>query len=150
MKLLGKVYYPYPAINTDVSLCEKQKREEIMIYFYDSLVAQTVEIIKSAYDCADVLNDLNRIEQAKERTYNGDCLTGEVLDQELREKYPCIDKLLQGANSFPSVSRQSERVYSNSERITMALDQDKYGILCDTAIKKGLIHSIKEFIKSVD
>lgn len=121
-----------------------------MIYFYDNLVAQTVEIIKSAYDCADVLNDLNRIKQAKARTYNGDWFTGEMLDQELREKYPCINQLLQVANSFPSVSRQLEKGSSNSERITMALDQDKYGILCDTAIKKGLVHNAKEFIQFVD
>ncbi len=32
-----------------------------MIYFYDDLVAKTVETIKEAYDCADILNDLNRI-----------------------------------------------------------------------------------------
>jgi len=30
------------------------------------------------------------------------------------------------------------------------LEQDYYGILCDTAIKKQMVHSIKEFIKNVD
>ena len=35
-----------------------------MIYFYDDLVAKTVETIKESYDFADILNDLNRINQA--------------------------------------------------------------------------------------
>lgn len=34
-----------------------------MIYFYDNLVEKTVETIKEAYDCADILKDLNRINQ---------------------------------------------------------------------------------------
>ena len=29
------------------------------------------------------------------------------------------------------------------------LEQDYYGILCDTAIKKQMVHSIKEFIKQM-
>ena len=33
--------------------------------FFDNIVAKTFETIKDAHDCADILNDLNQIEQAK-------------------------------------------------------------------------------------
>ena len=35
-----------------------------MIHFYNELVARTVETIKEACDCTEILNDLKRIDQA--------------------------------------------------------------------------------------
>lgn len=122
-----------------------------MIYFYDNKVAQTLEIVKSAYDCADVLNDLTRIEQAIARVKScGDWLTANQLDQELRKKHPSIDAMIHIASAVPSAAPRINKVHSNCDVVIDNLTQDYYGILYGTAIKKGLIHSAKEFIKSVD
>ena len=122
-----------------------------MIYFYDELVTRTLETIKEAYDCADVLNDLNRIEQEIANIkLNGNLFMATQLDQEMRKKYPCIDRLIDFANSIPIPSVRVKKSYSANEAIITSLNQDYYGILCDTAIKKQIIQSIKEFIKNVD
>ena len=61
-----------------------------MIYFYDELVAKTLDTIKDTYDCADILNDLNRISQAIENVkLYGYWSAVDQLDQELRQKDPC-------------------------------------------------------------
>lgn len=122
-----------------------------MIYFYDELVRRTLDTIKEAYDCADVLNDLNRIEQEIANIkLNGNLFMATQLDQEMRKKYPCIDRLIDFANSIPIPSVRVKKSYSANEAIITSLNQDYYGILCDTAIKKQIIQSIKEFIKNVD
>ena len=121
------------------------------IYFYDSLVAQTFEMVKRAHDCADVLNDLNRIGQAKAKVRScGDWRAADQLNYELRQKYPCIDAMNEVASSIPVEAPQTTKQYSIDEAVIENLTNDFYGILCDTAIKKGLIHSAKEFIQSVD
>ena len=121
-----------------------------MIYFYDELIARTLKTIKESYDCADILNDLNRINQAIENVnLHGNCTAAYQLDQELRQKYPCINKMVDVANSMPTPALRARRMYSASEASISDLNQDRYGILCDTAIKKQLVHNIKEFIKDV-
>ena len=122
-----------------------------MIYFYDELVAKTAETRKEAYDCADIFNDLNRINQAitNIKLY-GNWSVADHLDQELRQKYPCIDNMVDFANSIPVPVPRVKKNYSPSEAVLSNLEQDYFGILCDTAIKKQIVHSIKEFIKNVD
>lgn len=122
-----------------------------MIYFYDSLVAKTLDTIKEAHDCADILNDLNRIQQAKKYLgCSGDWTAANQLDQELRQKYPCIDNMVTFTNCFPVPAPPVQRIFSASEAVIANLEQDYYGILCGTAIKKQLIHNIREFIRAVD
>lgn len=122
-----------------------------MIHFYDSLVARTLEIAKNAYDCADVFNDLNRIGQAQERVkVYGDLCTADQLNQELRKKYPSIDAMNKAADSMPVLFPQPTKQYTIYEAVIENLKNDYYGILCGTAIKKGVIHSAKEFIENVD
>ena len=122
-----------------------------MIYFYNDLVVKTVETIKEAYDCADILNDLNHINQAitNIKLY-GNWSAADQLDQELRQKYPCIDNMVEFASSIPIHVPRAQKNYSPSEAVLSNLEQDYFGILCDTAIKKQMVHSIKEFIKNVD
>lgn len=122
-----------------------------MIHFYDSIVAKTLETIKDAYDCADILHDLSRIEQAKTNvnSYEG-LLAAYQLDQELREKYPCIDVMLNFADTMLPPSPQIAKISSESEVAISALTQDYYGILCDTALKKEIVKELKQFIKSID
>lgn len=122
-----------------------------MIYFYDELVAKTLETIKEAYDCADILNDLNRINQAMTNVkLYGDWYAANQLDRELRQKYPCIDNMVNFANSIPIPVPRAKKNYSAGEAVLSDLQQDYFGILCDTAIKKKMVHSVKEFIKNVD
>lgn len=122
-----------------------------MIYFYDDLVEKTVETIKEAYDCAGILNDLNRINQAitNIKLY-GNWSASDQLDQELRQKYPCIDNMVDFVNSISVPVSRVKKNYSSSEAVLSNLGQDYFGILCDTAIKKQMVHNIKEFIKNVD
>ena len=122
-----------------------------MIYFYEALIDKTLETIKKAYDCADVINDLNRIEQeiTNIKVY-GNLVTANRLDQEMREKYPVINMMVDFANSFSFPSTQVRKVYTPSDALISNLNQDYYGILCETALKKKLINDIKEFISKVD
>jgi hypothetical protein len=122
-----------------------------MIYFYEDMVAQILKTVKEAYDCADVCKDINRIENAVAQVKRrGDLGTANWLDHELRKKYPCIDAMIRIANAIPVSSPRITKTYSPDEAVIENLRQDYYGILCDTAIKKGFVHSAEEFIKSVD
>ncbi len=116
-----------------------------VIHFYDDLVARTVETIKKAYDCTDILNDLNT-----NINLCGNLSVAAQLDRELRHKYPYINNMIEFANSI-SISESGVKMnYSASEAALSNLEQDYFGILCDTAIKKQMVHSIKEFIRNVD
>lgn len=122
-----------------------------MIHFYDSIVAKTLETIKEAHDCADILCDLSRIEQAKTNVnLYGGVSAAHQLDKELREKYPCIDAMINFANTMLPQVAQSEKLYSPSEAAVSNLTQDYYGILCDTAVKKEIVREMKQFIRFVD
>lgn len=125
-----------------------------MITFYEDLFARTLEIMKEAHDCADILYDLGRIEQAKTNVYSyGGVFAADRLDQELRKKYPTIDIMLNIADTMrtnPLFSAQAGQVHSEEEKAIANLQQDYCGILCDTAVKKEIVHEIKQFIKSVD
>ena len=126
-----------------------------MIHFFKTIQSRTLEIMIEAHDCADVLRDLNKIEQAKANLYTayGGLFTANQLDRELRQKYPTIDMMLNLANAMlpPSPpSQQTPQIWSKEEQVISNLNQDYRGILCDTAVKKGLAKSIKDCIESVD
>lgn len=125
-----------------------------MITFYDGLFAKTLEIMKEAHDCADILCDLDRIGQAKASVYSyGGVYAADRLDRELREKYPMIDVMLDFANTMRPNSLflpQGGKACSEEERAISNLQQDYCGILCDVAVKKGMKQSIKDCITSVE
>lgn len=125
-----------------------------MIQFYDGLLVKTLETIKEAYDCVDILCDLDRIERAKANVYScGGIFTADQLDRELREKYPAINAMLNIADAMlsnPLLPPRVRQIRSSEEIAVANLQQDYCGILCDTAVKKGLKQSIKDCIKSVD
>jgi hypothetical protein len=122
-----------------------------MIYFYEDMVAQILKTVKEANDCADICRDIDRIENAVAQVKNyGDLGAANWLDHELRQKYPCIDAMIRVANAIPVSSPPTAKTYSPDEAVVENLRQDYYGILFDTAIKKGFVHSVEEFIKSVD
>lgn len=125
-----------------------------MITFYDGLFAKTWEIIKEAHDCEDILHDLDRIEQAKANVYSfGGVFAAAQLDRELRQKYPTIDVMLGIANAMqpnPLFPLQNEQARSEEEKAVSNLQQDYCGILCDTAVKKGMKQSIEDCIENVN
>jgi len=124
-----------------------------MIYFHEELVAKAPETIKDDADLADVQTDMQKIADAQ----NGirqfcDTITARRLDAELRRKYPIIDEMLSFANTIFSPVQHAPRSENHMEAIpeANALQQDRYGILCHVALKKGITQSIKQFIKSVN
>lgn len=123
-----------------------------MIHFSSAIQNRALEIIKEGYDCADVLRDLNRIEQAKTNLYTiGEGVSAaDKLDRELRQKYPAIDKMLELANTMRLPSPQTPKIRAEEEQAIVNLNQDYWGILCDTTVKKGLAKGIKDCIEFVD
>ena len=53
-------------------------------------------------------------------------------------------------NSIPILVPREKKNYFADEAALSKFEQDYFEILCDTAIKKQMIHSIKAFIKNVD
>ncbi len=124
-----------------------------MIYFHEELVVKTMETIKDAADLSDIRTDMQRIEDAQNRVQQfGDTLTARRLDTELRKKYPIINEMLALANTICPPVQQAPMRVNQTEAIPEArmLQQDRCGILCHVALKKGVSQSIKQFIKSVN
>lgn len=123
-----------------------------MIHFFSTIQNRTLEIIKETWDCTDVFRDLSQIEQAKANLSigYGALLAANQLDRKLRQKCPTIDKMLDIANAMLPPSPQASTTRSEVDQVIANLNQDYCGILCDTAVKKGLAHSIKDCIESVD
>lgn len=116
------------------------------IYFTSDLEIQVLKAIKEAYDCADVKNDLDRIRWTIQRGTNEQA---GYLDREMRQKYPMIDYMLQVANHFPARPARYcvETAASSFEKSN--LEQDYWGILCDTAIKKGIKRRLEDCIDCI-
>lgn len=122
-----------------------------MIYFKKDLIKTVLDAAKEAHDCADVLKDLDRINDAiaNIQNYNG-LKQARELDKELRAKYPCIDTMLDVAQAMLSGLSGQAQSSSCSSPEAANLNQDYYGIICGTAIKKSIVHEIKDMIEQVN
>ena len=119
-----------------------------MIYFYRELIAKALEVAETAEDCEDVLRDLKRIEQATENVrQRGDVASAHQLDQELRGKYFCIDVMDDCAKALEPPGSRNDKIYTPSEAVISSLEEDRYGILCHVALKKGLVQEVRQFIQ---
>lgn len=116
------------------------------IYFVGDLEATTLRVIEEAHDCADVATDLCRIQNTI--AYGKD-EEATRLDLELWKKYPAINAMLQIANSLPMQPSQYAAAAAGESPSKANLRQDYYGILCDTAVKKGIKKSIEDCIDHV-
>lgn len=116
------------------------------IYFASDLAERTLKALMEAHDSADVKNDLDRIQQTIQRGTNEQA---RALDQEMRQKYPMINYMLQTTNRFPARPTRYcvETAASSFEKSN--LEQDYWGILCDTAIKKGIKRRLEDCIDHV-
>lgn len=117
------------------------------IYFASDLRERVLKELMEAHDCADVKNDLDRIQWTIQCGTNEQA---EYLDREMRQKYPMIDYMLQVANHFPVRPARHcvETAASSFEKSN--LEQDYWGILCDTAIKKGVKKGLEDCIDHVE
>lgn len=115
------------------------------IYFASDLRERTLKELMEAHDCADVKNDLDRIQWTIQCGTNGQA---GYLDREMRQKYPMIDYMLQVANHFPAQAHSprycGKGITASPEKSN--LEQDYWGILCDTAIKKGIKRRLEDCI----
>ncbi len=122
-----------------------------MIYFNKDLIKSVLDLAKEAHDCADVLKDLDRINDAIANIQNYDGFgQARELDKELRDKYPCIDVMLGVAQTMSSGFSGQAQSSSYSLLEISNLNQDYHGIICGTAVKKGIVHEIKDMIERVD
>ena len=121
-----------------------------MIHFDNNLVKEAFKIAHEAHELSDVANDLNRINTVLSTTPTIENLfEARRLDNELRKKYPTIDKMLAIANSYPIIRVASQSNTQNSPEYSN-LNQDYFGILCYVLLKKGITSSIEQFIEKVD
>lgn len=121
-----------------------------MIHFNPNLVSQAIKIAHETHDLSDVANDLSRINTVLSNTPTMENLfEAQRLDNELREKYPTIDKMIAIANSF-SVVTANLQSKSNDLPEYANLIQDYYGVLCDVLLKKQITTSIEQFIEKLD
>ena len=117
-----------------------------VIHFATDLESLTLNAIAKAHDCVDIVYDLSRIQTTIQYGTERDAGT---LDLELRQKYPAICAMLQTANSMPTLPLQRTSVARNESVNKANLRQDYYGILCDTAIKKGIKKNFEECIDRI-
>lgn len=121
-----------------------------MIYFNPNLAEEALKVVQETQELSDILRDLNKIHSALSATMNAEnLLRARMLDNELQNKYPTIDKMIGIANRFPVTSVNTQSRFNDLPEHTN-LKQDYYGILCDVLLKKQITTSIEEFIKSVD
>ena len=119
-----------------------------MIYFKEDLVARVLNEAKDAHDLCDMVRDLGRIKDAMVdmQTFDG-LMRARKLDKELRDKYPCIDAMLDIAQAMASGIAGKVQGGSGGIPETENLKQDYYGIICGTAVKKGIVQELKDMIK---
>lgn len=117
------------------------------IYFAEGMEASTLKAINEAHDCADIANDLCRIQ--KTLTYGTD-EEARQLDYEMRQKYPTICDMLSFSNSLSKQPSRYVAVTSEDAPYRASLWQDYYGILCHAAIKKGIKMSISDCIDHIE
>lgn len=117
------------------------------IYFASDLRERTLKALMEAHDCADVKNDLDRIQWTIQYGMNEQA---GYLDWEMRQKYPMIDYMLRSTDRFPARPARycMETAASSLEKSN--LEQDYWGILCDTAIKKGIKKGLEDCIDRIE
>lgn len=119
------------------------------MHFYDELIMEVLDIIETSNDCVDVRNDIAAIKSAVESVkWYGVSPYACTIDNTVRNKYPTINAMLRFANS--KLPESSEPDLRTQWKILLDnLQQDYYGIILDTGIKKGLKKEIKDFIKCI-
>lgn len=117
------------------------------IYFAEGLFENALKIIKESQDCLDVANDLKAIQNT---IHNGSDFDAINLDDYLRRKYPIIDTMLNIADSIQARPGHGNSDATSQSPYKAMLEQDRCGILCQTAIEKGLKQDLKSCIDHIE
>ena len=135
-----------------------------MVYFYDKYLGEARKAIQESRELRDAEIDLQKLDE-KMRLIEQACIylatnddmqhilrQARELNCEIRKKYPTIDKMLEIAEKFPKMPRTIRRGDKEAFRPMeySLLEQDKYGILCHTLLKKGITKTIEEIISHVE
>ena len=140
-----------------------------MIFFKPELDSKALELIKELHDLLDVAADLDKIDQAQKNidlyamhyqlrpdtisfsNYQISLHDANVLNEELRKKYPAIEWMLDAAESLPRITpvRSSENTSVKPQEY-YSLEQDRWGIKCHVLIKKGIVSYAEQFIDHVE
>lgn len=123
------------------------------IYFYNDKEQEILKAIKEACDLVDVLKDLDRIKTAQNEVYgyNGFQIA-KNLDYEISRKYnvaemfELVNKIWSNNYVYNNLTGQIDEGVLWRKR----LQQDYYGILYHTAMKKFIIKSIEDFVEKVE
>lgn len=133
------------------------------VYFNMDYVQKALKIVEESHELRDAANDVRKVKEARSQIHhsifnitNGYTMQlrlqyARALDDEMRQKYPVINAMLDFSNCLPR--RQSTGMAPTS--VTECeeywhLDQDYYGILLHVLMKKQITNSIEEYVKFVD
>lgn len=116
------------------------------IYFTAGLFENVLRIIQESHDCLDVVHDLEAIQNTLDYGSNLDAAR---LDDYLRKKYPSIDTMLNIVASIPVQLCSGNSDAARQSPYKSELEQDRCGILCQVAIKKGLAQDLESCIDHV-
>lgn len=73
------------------------------------------------------------------------------LNDELRKKYPVIERMLAVADRLSSSYAMLQTSAAAGETVEYrVLQQDYFGILCHVLLKKGITQNIEQIIENVD
>lgn len=122
-----------------------------MINFNVDLFYRAEKDIKEVRDFKDLKEDIDKIDFAMKNIVAYDGIAyAKYLDNQLRKKYPIINKMVEVANNMPKIF---QLIASNNPSVTIpeleSLRQDRCGIICDYLLKKQYVSSIEQCISSV-
>ncbi len=118
-----------------------------MIHFDKNLIRHA-EQLHDVKEYMDIFNDLARIEQTLK---SFDIKEAQKLDNELREKYPAITKMLASVDSLPKINgNKNFSSFTTQATVFDNLVQDKFGIYTHILLKSNYIKNVEDFIAYVD
>lgn len=121
------------------------------IYFIPELQKTVLQTLLETHEFTEAIKDINDI---NETIAYGTEDQARLLDIQLREKYPTIDRMIAVANSMPRSSGSLNDTLNadsyNAYSYKVNLDEDRWGIICDIALKKGIKENLIDLIVRVE
>lgn len=116
------------------------------IYFIPELQKTVLQTLLETHEFTEAIKDINDI---NETIAYGTEDQARLLDIQLRKKYPTIDRMIAVANSMPRSSGSLNDAL-NAYSYKVDLDEDRWGIICDIALTKGIKENLRDLIVRVE
>lgn len=116
------------------------------IYFIPELQKTVLQTLSEIHEFTEAIKDINDI---NETIAYGTEDQARLLDIQLRKKYPTIDRMIAVVNSMPRSSGSFNDTL-NAYSYKVDLDEDRWGIICDIALKKGIKENLRDLIVRVE